>query len=218
MILQCPACRAAYAVPDSAIGVDGRQVRCARCRHSWYQAGPTLAPPPAAAAPAVPPAVAPAEPPPDYDAFAHRPPFRPRRNLVKWRTIGSVAAGLLMLAAIGVILWTTAPGLTQQLGLAAAEEAPLRITDNPIELSQMANGSKLFAVSGRIANVSTRRQRVPDVRADLRDAQGTIVYTWTITPQSRSLAPGETLDFNSAQIDVPADARRMELHFVDGVV
>lgn len=40
MIIACPACSTRYAVPDSAIGVDGRTVRCAKCRHSWFQAGP----------------------------------------------------------------------------------------------------------------------------------------------------------------------------------
>lgn len=53
MIIACPACATRYAVPDSAIGVDGRTVRCAKCRHSWFQEGPALAdrptpvPPPA---------------------------------------------------------------------------------------------------------------------------------------------------------------------------
>ncbi|MCJ2183505.1 zinc-ribbon domain-containing protein, partial [Novosphingobium sp. 1949] len=39
MIIACPACSTRYAVPDSAIGVEGRTVRCAKCRHSWHQAG-----------------------------------------------------------------------------------------------------------------------------------------------------------------------------------
>jgi predicted Zn finger-like uncharacterized protein len=59
MIIACPACSTRYAVPDSAIGVDGRTVRCAKCRHSWFQEGPALD-----AAPAPPPPVAPAPPPP----------------------------------------------------------------------------------------------------------------------------------------------------------
>lgn len=40
MIIACPACATRYVVPDSAIGVEGRTVRCAKCRHSWFQEGP----------------------------------------------------------------------------------------------------------------------------------------------------------------------------------
>lgn len=43
MIIACPACSTRYAVPDSAIGLEGRTVRCAKCRHSWFQEGPELA-------------------------------------------------------------------------------------------------------------------------------------------------------------------------------
>jgi predicted Zn finger-like uncharacterized protein len=47
MLLVCPSCRTRYVVPDSAIGSAGRQVRCANCRHSWFQEGPnSVAPPP----------------------------------------------------------------------------------------------------------------------------------------------------------------------------
>lgn len=42
MIIACPACSTRYVVPDSAIGVEGRTVRCAKCRHSWFQQGPDL--------------------------------------------------------------------------------------------------------------------------------------------------------------------------------
>ncbi|GGC36016.1 hypothetical protein GCM10011504_12950 [Siccirubricoccus deserti] len=62
MRIACPACSAAYEVPDALVG-QGRRLRCTRCGHAW------MATPPAngkALLPAAPPPAAPAhfEPPP----------------------------------------------------------------------------------------------------------------------------------------------------------
>lgn len=88
MIIQCPACSTKYVVPDTAIGVEGRTVRCAKCKHSWFQDGPTLdltreaspaneaappPPPPPSPAQSTPP-VAKAEPEPDPEPEAAPPP------------------------------------------------------------------------------------------------------------------------------------------------
>lgn len=42
MIIACPACATRYVVPDASVGIEGRTVRCAKCRHSWHQDGPEL--------------------------------------------------------------------------------------------------------------------------------------------------------------------------------
>ena len=52
MIIACPACSTRYVVPDTAIGAEGRTVRCAKCRESWFQAPESTAP--AAIVPAAP--------------------------------------------------------------------------------------------------------------------------------------------------------------------
>ncbi|WP_375391776.1 MJ0042-type zinc finger domain-containing protein [uncultured Sphingomonas sp.] len=235
MILQCPECQTRYLVPDAAIGPEGRTVRCANCRHSWFQAPgapePVVAPPPppvpapsiAGDEAATPPAPEPppfveqaplVEQAPAYDAFAHRPPFRARRNPARAWTAAALGAGALMLAAVGAISWLGTPNLLARVGLpVGAAETPLRLKDNPIERRELENGSELFAVSGQVTNPSGERQRVPDIRAELRDAHGRLVYSWTITPQQRTLAPGAAVDFNSAKLDVPASSKRLELSF-----
>ena len=86
MIIACPACATRYVVPDSAIGIEGRTVRCAKCKHSWFQDGPDAErlaageaipqPPPATPPPAPPPAPAPV-PPRGGPSSADAPPVAP---------------------------------------------------------------------------------------------------------------------------------------------
>ena len=81
MIIACPACTTRYVVPDSAIGAEGRTVRCAKCRHSWFQDGPVLdlaevaTAPAARQATAAPPEPRPAPPPPVVEEPVADPPY-----------------------------------------------------------------------------------------------------------------------------------------------
>lgn len=237
MILECSQCRTRYLVPDSAIGAEGRTVRCASCKHSWFQAPVVLdlatratpsdgKPEPRAAKP-VPsyPAAAPeprmfrddasvAAPPPAYDPFAAEPPFKPRRNPAKRWTAAAIVAGLSMLLGTGAILYSGAPGIAAQLGLGIGDpETPLRFADKTVDRRTPPGGGELFAVSGKVVNPTGEKQHVPDIRLELKDANGKLLDGWRVTPEVRTLEGKASIDFNSAKLNVPADARIVEFSF-----
>ena len=240
MILECTECETRYVIPDTAVGPEGRTVRCANCKHSWFQKPvPVLvldeqdeAEGEAGAADEVPePPRAPVAAPiretapvidagaiPDttrapvaFDAFAHQPPFRPRRNPARRWTIAAVVAGVAMLGATAAIVSTSTPRTATTL-FRPAVETPLRIVNRPVDRHDY-NGNEIFAISGTVLNPTDTRQPVPDIRADLRDAQHRIVYSWTIRPEATALPPKGRVEFNSAKLDVPVNAKDLVLSF-----
>jgi predicted Zn finger-like uncharacterized protein len=219
MILECEECHTRYLVPDTAIGAEGRTVRCAHCRHSWFQLpapAEAIATQPAAPVDDAVPAEDEARPVDEMPsgAFDYHPPFRPRRNPARRWTSVAVAAGVAMLGITGLIAYGDAPNLAARLGVSIGQkDTPLTIAKRPIERRDLPDGTEMFAVSGQVLNPTDQRQNVPDVRADLRDAQGRLVYSWTIRPEKTSLPPHGAVDFNSAKINVPVNSKMLMLSF-----
>jgi predicted Zn finger-like uncharacterized protein len=277
MILTCPSCGTQYVVKDGAIPPEGRQVRCAACKHSWHQN------PEEASAPEPPPAgdaaeedVAPPEqadeslaeatlieprsgpeaeerafeeaaiqseqpapepiaeerpreaaveeaaaPPSDWeeppqaetqeDEFTPFPApdeIAPRRR----SPILSVLVVVVIVIVLAAAFWFLAPPqLKAQLGLAGISATPLELVTTHMDRQRLASGNELLTVTGRVINPTRREQDVPALQAQLKTHAGRIVYSWTIAPPARSLAPGASASFNSAEINVPPGGEELTI-------
>ena len=208
MQLSCPNCSALYQVPDDAIGPNGRKIRCRACETSWHEpahsSGSVLPTPP----PVSPIPVASAEP-----AEEDGQPARRRRG--PWLLLGLVIL-VVLLGGVAATIMMGPQQLASRLGF-NRQHVPLgiAITREP-DWRMIAGGSQLFAVSGRIWNPTAVEQPVPDIRAELKNAQGKIVYSWTITRPVPRLAPGASVNFDGAAVDVPPSSSKGNVTFAGG--
>jgi hypothetical protein len=128
--------------------------------------------------------------------------------------------GLLTLIALGLI----GVGIVRYMGLEPQIEALIaqpRATDSQLLLEVvrqperriLESGNELFAISGRIVNPTSEEQKIPDIRAELRNEKGQLVYGWTITPPQRTLEARGSVEFNAAEVNVPRNAQRLTISF-----
>lgn len=120
------------------------------------------------------------------------------------------ASFALIVAAVGgTIAWFGVPAWAEDLLVVRGASDPDLVIELPVEAQdhrELPNGTIYFAASGSIINPTDRAQRVPPIKAELRDASGAIVYEWTIEPPIAVLPPGERQSFSEARTDIPRRA------------
>lgn len=116
----------------------------------------------------------------------------------------SILIVILVVVVLAAAFWFLAPPeFKARLGLAGVSASPLALVTTHMDRQRLESGNELLTVTGRVINPTSSEQDVPQLRAQLKSRAGKLVYSWTIAPPARSLAPGASASFNSAEVNVP---------------
>jgi len=225
MILTCPQCTTRYSADGAKFAPPGRNVRCSKCGHVWFQQPPPPAqepepvariemPAPAArrAATAAVAAVAPA-------------PARPARAQSGWAASMFSAGGWAALVLVVLALAKATVDYRQEIATLWPQSASLyAMLSMPVNVRgiefeavtfrrETEDGQPVLAVTGKLVNVTARELPVPEIRVSLSDDEKRELYHWTFTPGVTTLGPHEESAFVTRLSSPPREARHLEVRF-----
>jgi predicted Zn finger-like uncharacterized protein len=183
MILTCPACQTRFRVDDSAIGADGRTVRCANCGHVWRYSRETAIEVSAAGATA-PATLALAE----AGGPATPAPIEPTPRVEPPSVSGSSTPA-------------PAPVVSPRTRATEAALAHLKVEQPTVGLDIKVTPSRTadsLVIDGDITNTAGSARTVPRLRVALRDANKNELDSKVIDPPVESLLPGATAHFTTS--------------------
>lgn len=211
MILSCPACAARYLLEPVTLGPKGRQVRCAKCGHSWLQSPP--ADMPREVDVTVPPIDLPELPVLERGGGYRRGLGLPLLILV---LLGLGVAGGYFFRARIVAEWPKAEGIYEVLGI------PTRVLGAGLELvnitysrNDAADGATID-VTGAVVNRTQRDIALPPLRISLSDDQERPLFGWTFALDRASIRAGETITFRTEGKNPPPEATKLAVTFAGG--
>jgi predicted Zn finger-like uncharacterized protein len=239
MLIVCPSCASEYMIEPAQIGADGRMVRCAACRDTFFVAGePELTEEELAETEEFhafleqqPTAWPAADEPLAVEAESARsePEAGPAPARLRLRLPPIPLAALARLAAVpkapalalirGAVLCrervvAAAPATARLYAAARLAVNPLGLDLKGVRSELVLNGSdQLLVVEGEILNRRGRDVEVPSLRLTVRGPEGLELYTWTNEPPRKTLAAAETARFRARLASPPAEGREVLVRF-----
>jgi predicted Zn finger-like uncharacterized protein len=228
MILTCPQCGTRYQTDAALFTAEGRQVRCAKCGHSWHQ--PPEAPETETETASADTLTAAASDPVQSGVYAPMratgfgtatPPPPPRRRAETWGVLAGWIAFLAILGIIGLTalrfrqeiatLWPQSASIFAAVGV---EVSPRGIEFEHVSYNRLTeDGRPVLAVTGEIVNTSPRELSIPPILVTITDQNRQELYHWNYTPDAATLHPGQSITFLTRLPNPPDGTRHIEVRF-----
>lgn len=231
-----------YSAKATALGPQGRKVRCASCGHNWkvnengeeqgdnklVQATEAqIIQPTKTTSPVTP------EPASEPKAERRRDPqiaktIRARREAERIQKKRVRVASIWAAVAFGfVLILVTAWMLRVDVVRVWPNSASVfSIFGSPVNIyglevqeitasRKMRGGTSVLQINGQVVNISKRKQVVPLLATELFDAHGQIVFSWLVEPEQAELNAGLSLTFITEVRDPPPGALRVVIRFAN---
>jgi predicted Zn finger-like uncharacterized protein len=219
MIVACSNCSKRYLVDPRALGAPGRRVRCANCRHTWFQPAPEDGQSPIELPPlpeTTPPIVRTSDP----QRRVQLPAVADGGARKRWITRGVIAL-VVLLVLFGLVrgrndVMSVLPFTARLYSMVAL--GPV-VPGAGLELRQITpsravdGGVPTLTISGQIANISSTPHVVPQLRVALRDANDHELQSWMVAVTDQPLPPGAVVPFHSTIQNPPDGATGVIVSF-----
>jgi predicted Zn finger-like uncharacterized protein len=213
MIVSCPNCSARFVVDAVALGAAGRQVRCGRCKETWFQG------------PAEPESIRIQQTVPEFiirprTPGAQLPAIKPRIKPRNTRALGWIMLLVLLIAAL-VVAWYNRAAIVEQIpalgGIAGVfDQQPLSPTSgldiprDKITYNRDANG---ITVAGIVQNKLDRERPVPKLKLTIKDSAGKVLLAKGFDAKESKVPANGKIDFEIKIDNLPADASLLSVEF-----
>ncbi len=212
MILTCPSCSTRYQADSARFAPPGRNVRCAKCSHVWFQAAPEheLEPEPERV-------IAPPEPAPaigaSHSPLTGAPPGGFGAEPADDRVFPADEGASVQYRQAIANLWPPSASIYAVIGMPVNVRG-IALVDVAYQQA-VEDGQQVLSVSGKVVNISDRELPVPVIRVVLTDQAKRELYHWTFDVGVPTLKPGGQSPFVTRLSSPPPDARNVDIRFAE---
>ncbi len=224
MIIRCPSCSSRFDFAASRFDADGTMIKCSVCGHGWLEGRAIEI---ARETTSQLPAVIDNSYEPDLEirrlvdatrnaqeAFAAKRKRR-RSAALAWCGFGvALLSPVVVAAALPETIVRLAPASIAAYQWLGQDVNIYGLDIRKVEVQHLlVDGTRVVAIKGEIANVSSGQRKIPWLRFGLKNANDSEVYDWLLDTATRPLNPGESTNFVTRVASPPESAGQVEIRF-----